>query len=56
MTPGQKVRTPDGRTGTVVENLPLVNHREGAVWVEVHQASNVNSLELFKADLLEVIP
>ena len=51
MIPGTRVRTPDGRTGQVVERSAI----RGSVWVEVDQVSNVNRLELFKSEFLEVI-
>lgn len=51
MTPGTRVRTPDGRTGQVVERSAI----RGSVWVEVDQVSNVNRVECFKAEFLEVI-
>lgn len=46
---GVRVRTPDGRTGTVT------GIDRGSVWVDLDQVSNVNRRELFKARCLEVI-
>lgn len=54
MTPGTRVRTPDGRTGTVI-GLELTVNGPEICWVEVDQVSNVNRLELFKTEFLEVI-
>lgn len=49
MTPGTRVRTPDGREGTVEE----VDGE--SAWVFCDQWSNVNQTELFKVEFLEVI-
>ena len=49
MTPGTRVRTPDGRTGTVIDKSAI----RGSVWAEVDQVSNLNRLELFKSEYLE---
>lgn len=49
MTAGTRVRTPDGRTGTVED------HKLDSVWVVPDQASNVNRRELFKVACLKVI-
>lgn len=49
MSPGMKVRTPDGRSGEVT----AVDGR--SVWVRCFQASNVNRRELWRADALVVI-
>lgn len=49
MKPGAKVRTPDGRTGQVTAC------QGRSVWVRCFQVSNVNRLELFRADALVVI-
>lgn len=51
MTAGTRVRTPDGRTGRVVADSAV----GGSTWVEMDQVSNVNRLELFKTEFLEVI-
>ena len=51
MIPGTRVHTPDGRTGTVIDKSAI----RGSVWVEVDQVSNLNRLELFKSEFLEVI-
>lgn len=49
MRPGVLVRTPDGRLGRVT----LIDG--GSVWVRCVQVSNVNRVECFKAEFLEVI-
>ncbi len=50
MTPGTRVRTPDGRTGTITDRPT-----DRLAWVECDQVSNVNRLELFAVKWLEVI-
>lgn len=50
MTVGTKVRTPDGRTGEIVQ---VCLGRQA--WVRCFQVSNVNRTELYRIETLEVI-
>lgn len=50
MIPGTRVRTPDGRTGTITDRPT-----DRLAWVECDQVSNVNRCELWKLDALAVI-
>lgn len=50
MIAGEKVHTPDGRTGTVVMTINGTQ-----CWVRCDQVSNVNRLEVFRTSMLRVI-